>query len=438
MKTSTLKAQAAALVLALAFTFTPPAMAQDTMQGMDMSSMQGMQTPAKKPAPKKPRHAAKHAQATPPPVPASSIGTRMPSMHGMGMSSMHGMPMQPPSSAKAAAQPAPASSASSQSMQGKDMQHMPVSQPTQPSSPATSQDASSMPGMQGMSTRPAQPVEMQHLHFGQMIGTRPKPGGLAGAMGGMSMPAMQGMDMSSMQGGNAPPDARSPDYSDGYTYGPMPGMDMADDTRHGMLLLDQLEVAHSRNGGNATFIDGEAWYGGDINKLWLKVEGGHAGGKWEDLRSEALWSHAVATYWNTQLGVRHDSGAGPGRTWAAFGIEGLAPYWFETDATFYVGQGGRTAARVQVEYELLFTQRLILQPKVEVNLYGKDDPQRGIGSGLSDLEAGLRLRYEARREFAPYVGVVWRQTFGRTADFARARGEYADDLQFIAGFRIWF
>ena len=261
--------------------------------------------------------------------------------------------------------------------------------------------------------------------------SKPKPAPSTGK-------SMQGMDMSSMQGGNAPPGARSGDYSNGYTYGPLTGMDMLDDSRQGMLLLDQLEYVHSRDGGNAAVIDGRAWYGGDIDKLWLKFEGEHADGRLQDLRTEVLWDHAVSTYWDTQLGVRHDFGIGPGRTWAAFGVQGLAPYWFETEATFYVGQVGRTAARVQAECEVLLTQRLILQPRAEVNFYGKDDPARGIGSGLSDAEVGLRLRYEIRREFAPYVGVVWNQRFGKTADFARAQGEHADDLEFVAGLRVWF
>ena len=249
---------------------------------------------------------------------------------------------------------------------------------------------------------------------------------------------MQGMDMSSMQGGNAPPDARSPDYSDGYGYGSMTGMDMNDNPALGMLLLDRLEYVHSRDGGNAVAIDGEAWYGRNFNKMWLKFEGDRSAGRLQDLRTEALWDHAVSTYWDTQLGVRHDLGGGPGRTWAAFGIEGLAPYWFETQATLYVGQGGRTAARVAFDYEAMLTQRLILQPDVEANFYGRNDPERGLGSGLSDLEAGLRLRYEIRPEFAPYVGVVWQQQFGCTRDFARMRGEPAADLQFVAGFRTWF
>jgi len=233
-------------------------------------------------------------------------------------------------------------------------------------------------------------------------------------------------------------EARSPDYSDGYGHGSMPGMDMHDDPALGMLLLDRFEYVHARDGGRAIAIDGEAWYGRNFDKLWLKFEGKRADGRLQDLRTEALWSHAVAPFWNTQLGVRHDFGVGPGRTWAAFGIEGMAPYWFETEATLYVGQGGRTAARVALEYEARFTQQLILQPSLEANFYGRDDSQRGVGTGLSDIEAGLRLRYEIRREFAPYIGVVWQQRFGRSRDYARAQGEPADDLQFVAGFRLWF
>jgi copper resistance protein B len=282
----------------------------------------------------------------------------------------------------------------------------------------------------GMESGSSGPTEMQRLHFGNMIGVRPKPGGLA--------EGMHSMDMSSMQGGNAPTDARSPDYSDGHRYTDMRGMAMSDHAKQGMLLIDQFEYARDNHGSNAVFLDGQFWYGEDFNKLWLRFEGEQAHGKLEDLRTEALWSHAISAYWNTQLGVREDFGEGPNRIWAAFGIEGLAPYWFETEATVYVGQEGRTAARVQFEYEELLTQRLVLQPKLEMNLYGKDDPARGIGSGVSDAELGLRLRYEFKREFAPYIGVVWRQRFGRTADLYRAQGEPASDLQFVAGFHFWF
>ncbi|HET7932365.1 MAG TPA: copper resistance protein B [Rhodanobacteraceae bacterium] len=353
-------------------------------------------------------------------------------MQDMHMGSMHGMPASRPTPMKSrkprSAKPASASSA--ESVHGMGMSSVPAA--AMPQHPAMQHGtvptaSESMP--------PSQPVATQQLHFGQMIGTRPRPGGLAQGMG---MPSMQHADMPSMQGGKAPPGARSADYSDGYRYTDMPGMEMFDHASFGMLLIDQLEYAFDNHGNDAAMLDGQFWYGADFNKLWLKFEGESARGKLEDLRTEALWDHAASTYWSTQLGVRHDFGEGPGRSWAAFGVQGLAPYWFETEATFYLGQNGRTAARVEVEYEELLTQRLVLQPRLELNLYGKDDPQRGIGSGLSDVALGIRLRYEIRREFAPYVGVIWRQRHGRSADFARAQGEPASDMQFVAGLRFWF
>ena len=234
------------------------------------------------------------------------------------------------------------------------------------------------------------------------------------------------------------PDVRSPDYSDGYRYTNMRGMDMADHVRIGMLLVDQLEYAHDNHGNNGAFLDAEMSYGEDFDKLWLKAEGDSARGRLEDLRTEVLWNHAIASYWGTELGLRHDWGEGPDRTWAAFGVQGLAPFWFDTEAEVYLGGNGRTAARVQLEYEELITQRLVLQPKFEVNLYGKDDPQRGLGSGLSDSELGVRLRYDIKREFGPYIGVVWRERYGRTATLARAKGVPAGELQLTAGLRFWF
>jgi copper resistance protein B len=170
----------------------------------------------------------------------------------------------------------------------------------------------------------------------------------------------------------------------------------------------------------------------------IKAEGDVASGRLQEARTEALWSHAVASFWDAQLGLRHDSGTSPERSWIAFGIQGLAPYWFELDAAAYVGDGGRTALRLSAEYELLITQKLILQPQVEVNLYGKSDPARDIGKGLSDLTAGLRLRYEFNRQFAPYIGVAWADRFGETADLARAAGEPKHNTRYVAGVRFWF
>jgi copper resistance protein B len=210
-------------------------------------------------------------------------------------------------------------------------------------------------------------------------------------------------------------------------------MEMDDTARFGKALLDQVEWGDEDTLG----WDAQAWYGGDYNKLWLKTEGEHFDGAATG-NVELLWDRVVARWWDVQAGVRHDFGAGPSRTWAAFGVQGLAPYWFEVEATVYVGDAGRSAARLVGEYELLLTQRWILQPKLELNLYGKQDAQNQVGSGLSDVEAGLRLRYEIRREFAPFVGVVWSRRFGGSADFLRDAGEDVSDVQFVAGLRIWF
>ena len=244
--------------------------------------------------------------------------------------------------------------------------------------------------------------------------------------------------MDDMQGGSPPPGARDPDaYADGLKMGPMPGMDMADDKLYGMILLEKFEYFNGDEDNGALF-DGQAWYGGDFNKLWIKADGEHSSGEQQATRYEALWDHAITAYWGTQLGIRHDAHQGPGRDWLAFGVQGLAPYWFEVEATAYVGENGRTAARVEANYDLLLTQRLILQPNIEANFYGKDDRNRDIGSGLSDMDLSLRLRYEFKREIAPYIGVAWRQKFGDTADFARNEGEDDEEFRVMLGLRLWY
>jgi copper resistance protein B len=170
----------------------------------------------------------------------------------------------------------------------------------------------------------------------------------------------------------------------------------------------------------------------------LKAEGEIDGGKIHEARTELLWSHATSAYWDAQLGVRNDSGDAPGRNWLALGMQGLAPYWFEVDVTAYIGDRGRTALRLSAEYELLFTQKLILQPRIEANFYGVEDAEREIGAGLSNVIAGLRLRYEIRREFAPYIGVDWSGKYGATADYATLTGANTHDTNVVAGLRVWF
>ncbi|KAF7957182.1 copper resistance protein CopB [Cupriavidus sp. UYMU48A] len=258
-------------------------------------------------------------------------------------------------------------------------------------------------------------------------------------------PAMDHGDMK-MQGGSAPPDARDPHaYSDGYqlgvgeyALGTTRHLHMADEHPFAAVLVDRLEWAHA-NGANAANWEAQAWFGGTYNRLVIKTEGEAAKGKVHDARTELLWGHAVAPYWDTQLGWRNDAGSGrPARNWLAFGVQGLAPYWFDVDATAYLGDNGRTALRVSAEYELLITQRLILQPRIEANVYGRNDSETGTGSGLSNGTVGLRLRYEISRQFAPYVGVERYQTFGNTSDMVKAAGGRSGETRFVAGVRLWF
>lgn len=214
----------------------------------------------------------------------------------------------------------------------------------------------------------------------------------------------------------------------------MMGMDDAES--YGLMLFDQLEWRDTGE-GDALAWDGRAFYGNDYDKALLKTEGERLDNEYEG-SAELLWEHVISRWWSLQAGVAHDFGEGPSRTWAAFGVQGLAPYWFEVEALMYVGEEGRTAASFSAEYEMFLTQRLVLQPKFELDLYGKDDVANGIGSGLSDAELGLRLRYEIRREFAPYVGVLWSRKFGETSDLARDHGGDAEEVQFVAGLRTWF
>ena len=211
-------------------------------------------------------------------------------------------------------------------------------------------------------------------------------------------------------------------------------MGMDDRAPFGLFSLDRLE----RVEGGATAWSLQASLGGDVDRVVLRSEGERVDGGIDHADLELLWGHAIAPFWDSRVGLRHDLGRGPARTWAGFGVQGLAPYWFEVSATAYFGTQGRTALRVEADYELLLTQRLVLQPRVELNAYGKDDPEARTGSGLSDASIGVRLRYEIRRELAPYIGVQQARRFGDTADYARAHGEDASDLEWVAGVRVWF
>lgn len=204
-----------------------------------------------------------------------------------------------------------------------------------------------------------------------------------------------------------------------------------------LLLINQLEW-QGGDGAGALNWDIKGWVGGDIDRLWLRSEGERSAGRTESAEVQALWGHAISPWWDLVSGVRHDFKPGDGQTWAAFGAQGMALYNFEAEATLFVGEAGRTAARLEGDYDILLTNRLILQPTAELNFYGHNDPPRGVGSGLSDSELGLRLRYEVRREFAPYVGVSWNRSYGQTAQYARDEGEDISQWRWVVGVRLWF
>jgi copper resistance protein B len=213
-------------------------------------------------------------------------------------------------------------------------------------------------------------------------------------------------------------------------------MGMDDRRRFGKVMLDRLEWHDAQE---STYEwEAAAWYGGDFNKVWLATEGEYAGDAVDDGRVELLWDRILTAWWSTRIGAREDFGEGPTRDWLAFGFAGLAPGFFELEAMAFVGDEGRTALRVSGERDLLLTQRLVLRPEAELNFYGSDDVERLIGSGLSDLELGLRLRYEFSRKFAPYLGVSWSKRFGDSADLAQAAGVDADEVDFVAGINAWF
>lgn len=214
--------------------------------------------------------------------------------------------------------------------------------------------------------------------------------------------------------------------------------DNAHDRRiYSFLLFDRLETWDTAPGsGEAWEVAG--WVGRDIDKLRVRSEGERKHGHTESADLELLYSRAIAPWWDLTAGVRHDFAPGKSQDWAAIGVIGMAPYKFEVEATAYVGASGRTALRAEAEYSLLLTDRLILQPLVEAEWHGRSDAARGVGAGLGKVETGLRLRYEIRRQFAPYVGIVHERSFGRSADFQREEGEDTRDTRVVFGVRMWF
>lgn len=214
------------------------------------------------------------------------------------------------------------------------------------------------------------------------------------------------------------------------------GHTVHDRALHTFVLLDQAEWQATADGSGVN-LDGKGWMGFDRDRLWFRAEGGGDSGQVDDAQAHILYGRQFSRWWDVLAGIRQDFRPGPAQTWAAVGVQGLAPYWFEIEATAYVGAGGRTHARLEVEYELLLTNRAILQPLFELEIFGKSDPDRGLGAGISTTEFGFRLRYEVRRELAPYVGVTWNTKWGDTAAFAAAAGEDTGGARLVAGLRLW-
>lgn len=206
--------------------------------------------------------------------------------------------------------------------------------------------------------------------------------------------------------------------------------------RFSQLMINLAEYRPARRGDGYAW-NGEAWIGGDIDRLVLKSEG-EGGERLDHAELQGLWSRALDPYWNLQAGIRQDIRPRPGRTYATVAIEGLAPYWFEVEASLFLSNKGDLSARIEAYHDLRITQRLILQPRIEANVAASDDPATGTGSGLSDAELGLRLRYEISRRFAPYVGVIHERRFGDTGRYAIAEGEARRDTRAVFGVRAWF
>ena len=209
----------------------------------------------------------------------------------------------------------------------------------------------------------------------------------------------------------------------------------ADDDIYTFAQADRFEYAE---GENAFVWDLQGWVGDDYRKLWLKSEGKREDGSSKESEVQLLYSRAWSAFLDWQLGVRFDQAPSPNRSYLVLGAQGLAPQWFEIDTALFLSDEGELSARVEAEYDLLLTQRLILQPRFEIEVSADDVPKRGIGRGVSKTELGIRLRYELHRKFAPYLGINWSRLGGNTADFARAIGEEVEDTSFIVGLRLWY
>ena len=376
------------LAVTAALAVSTPASAQMNMPGMNMPGMKMPMPTKKKPVAKKP--AAKKAVAKAPVKKAAA--------------------KKGPAKKTAPAKPRTAA-AKADPMAGHDM--------------------SSMPGMEMPTAKPADPMAGHDMN----------------SMPGMDMPGMakvppSGTDLSA---GNAPPPPVPTDHAADAVYG-APNMAMGRHhlkEGHGGQKLTQvmfnLAEAQFRKGRDGFEWDGEGWYGGDINRLWVKSQGdGSFGRSIDRAEVQALYSHAIDPYFNLQAGVRYDFKPNPSRAYATVGIEGLAPGFFDVQGALFLSNKGELMARAEGWYDQRITQRLILQPRAELNFAAQSTREIGVGSGLSNAEIGLRLRYDIRREFSPYLGVQYKRAFGDTRRYLREAGEDPGGWSLLTGVRVWF
>jgi len=214
--------------------------------------------------------------------------------------------------------------------------------------------------------------------------------------------------------------------------------DMKDDAVRTKFMLDRFENRRD-DGEDLRLWEAQLNVRSDYQGMALKIDGERPeGGPTESAEYQLLYQRLVSDFFDAQFGVRYDDRPEPSRTYAVVGLQGLAPYWFEVDANLYLSDEGDASASLEAEYDLLLTQRLVLQPAAELNVAFSDDEEIGVGSGISGAELGLRLRYELHRKFAPYLGVNWEKKFGDTADFARDEGEDTESTAWVLGVTAWF
>ncbi|MEK9212982.1 copper resistance protein B [Sphingomonas sp. 2378] len=331
--------------------------------------------------------------------------------------------------AKARSAPSPSDQSGACSPEHAAMGHCRAERPSQ------GQDAMGHDVMPGMASMPqastAQACPPEHAAMGHCQPAAAADGGMA-----MNHAAMSGMANGPQPVGDAPPPAPPSDRAADRFYDPA-AMAVADRRmrmEHGGMRFSQilfnLAEVQIRDGRDSYRWDGEGWFGGDIDRLVIKSEGeGRLGARIGAAEVQALYARAIDPYWNLQAGLRQDVGAGARRTYAVLGVEGLAPYWFDVEGALFLSDKGEVLARAEAWIDQRITQRAILQPRVEMNLAAQDVPEQGIASGVSNLELGLRLRYEIAREFAPYVGVSWERRYGPASGGGAA---------LALGIRTWF